>query len=112
MRNCYSSSLSEVARPAMIIAYFFLYYTRKLQKVMTTSYNERHVTIASGREPQLAEGVIRKHTPVGDGHKVHDHLSLGDYIHVLYSCRYGDAQNECHPPELLMFPLICRSCPS
>jgi len=25
---------------------------------------------------------------------------------------HGDAQNECHPPELLMFPLICRSGPS
>jgi len=39
--------------------------------------------------------MIRKHKIVGDGHKVNDHLSLGNYIRN-YDLRYNQHQNKLH----------------
>jgi len=85
MRPLVQASTSGTSNFAMqhffifILIFIFLYYTGKLQKEMTTSYSERHVAKASGRPLSKEQGMIRKHKMVGDGQKVQDHLSLGDY---------------------------------
>ena len=75
----WGGDVTTLQKRARSVFFFLLYYTGRLQKGMTTSYSKRHVAKELGRPLICEEGMVCKHKIVGDGHKVHDHLSLGDY---------------------------------